>query len=301
LAEVFGVAKAGVTVLNRSPNVYASTFPSELVDCRIQDEPRRLFLKYGQTALPHVGSHRSGVGYEWTVYRDVLAPIDVGTAEAYGGYFDASSGSTWLMLEALEFHRVSRTTDPLKSMVRAAGWIADFHRINESRVPSLQDRLIRYDCEYFAQWARRTRQFTANMHPTFAWLPDLCRRFADQAGTLLNDSCTVIHGEFYPANVLAIADRICPIDWESAAIGAGEIDLASLTEGWPASVARACEQQYQQARRSSHTRSAFEARLSAAKLYFHFRWLGNGPGLAAERIASRLPAMKELGERLSLI
>jgi aminoglycoside phosphotransferase (APT) family kinase protein len=46
---------------------------------------------------------------------------------------------------------------------------------------------------------------------------------------------TVIHGEFYASNVL-IDDgidgiRVCPVDWERAAIGPALIDLAALTGG----------------------------------------------------------------------
>ena len=46
---------------------------------------------------------------------------------------------------------------------------------------------------------------------------------------------TLIHGEFYASNIV-INDsenppRVCPIDWERAAIGPGLIDLAALTAG----------------------------------------------------------------------
>jgi aminoglycoside phosphotransferase (APT) family kinase protein len=45
----------------------------------------------------------------------------------------------------------------------------------------------------------------------------------------------LIHGEFYVSNVLVhetdTGTRICPVDWEMAAIGPGLIDLAALTAG----------------------------------------------------------------------
>ena len=47
---------------------------------------------------------------------------------------------------------------------------------------------------------------------------------------------TFVHGELYPSNVLVVRDdrhpRVCPIDWEMAAIGPGLIDLAALVGGW---------------------------------------------------------------------
>ena len=46
---------------------------------------------------------------------------------------------------------------------------------------------------------------------------------------------TFIHGEFYPSNVLVQqggrTPRVCPIDWEIAAIGPGLLDLAALSVG----------------------------------------------------------------------
>ncbi len=46
---------------------------------------------------------------------------------------------------------------------------------------------------------------------------------------------TLVHGEFYPSNVVlrnsAAAGRICPLDWELAAAAPGLMDLAALTSG----------------------------------------------------------------------
>ena len=46
---------------------------------------------------------------------------------------------------------------------------------------------------------------------------------------------TLIHGEFYPSNVVMRATRsgrqICPLDWELAAKAPGLIDVAALTIG----------------------------------------------------------------------
>ena len=66
--------------------------------------------------------------------------------------------------------------------------------------------------------------------------PAVCQRADEFIAQLLAAPRTMIHGEFYPGNILYEKGRICPVDWESAAIAAGELDLAALTEGWqPAS------------------------------------------------------------------
>jgi hypothetical protein len=59
----------------------------------------------------------------------------------------------------------------------------------------------------------------------------------------------------------------CP----SAAIAVGEIDLASLTDGWREEIMRKCEVEYQQARYRDGPLEDFDRTLDAARLYFYFR------------------------------
>ena len=66
-----------------------------------------------------------------------------------------------------------------------------------------------------------------------------------------------------------------PIDWESAALAAGEIDLASLTWGWDDDLASLCEQEYCLARWPDGTPDDFALRLTAARVFLHLRWLGD--------------------------
>ena len=92
---------------------------------------------------------------------------------------------------------------------------------------------------------------------------------------LLGSPTTVIHGEFYPSNVLRVGDAIRPVDWESAAVGAGEIDLASLVEGWPEKLARECVENYRGIRWPQGAPASFERVLDAARVYLALRWLGD--------------------------
>jgi hypothetical protein len=92
---------------------------------------------------------------------------------------------------------------------------------------------------------------------------------------------------------------IYPVDWESAAVAVGEIDLAALTEGWPQAFVQQCELEYQRARWPDGPSTCFERRLAAARLYLQFRWLGS----ETDRDPS-LPRFERLrceGERLGLI
>jgi thiamine kinase-like enzyme len=68
---------------------------------------------------------------------------------------------------------------------------------------------------------------------------------------------------------------IFPVDWESAAIAAGEIDLASMTEGWPSDIVTRCREAYQRARWGNGVPEGSQIRLKAAEMYLQFRWLGD--------------------------
>ena len=110
---------------------------------------------------------------------------------------------------------------------------------------------------------------------------------------------TVVHGEFYPENILVREGAIYPIDWESTALAAGEIDLASLTEGWSEDVARDCEEQYRQVRWPGGPPDGFYRRLWTARLYLQFRWLGDHPETDVSEW--RLEALLVAGQRLGLL
>jgi len=95
------------------------------------------------------------------------------------------------------------------------------------------------------------------------------------------------------------------VDWESAAVAAGETDLAALTEGpWAEEIVRQCESEYQCARWGSGRPADFERRLDAARLYLHFRWLGERPDSNTadrEKASWRFKELRAIGQRLGLI
>jgi len=65
------------------------------------------------------------------------------------------------------------------------------------------------------------------------------------------------------------------VDWETAAIAPGEIDLATLTEGWPPEVSRQFEAEYQRARWPGGSPAGFQRNLDVARVYMQLRWLGD--------------------------
>jgi hypothetical protein len=295
-----------VTIIDRQPNDYTSTFPSEIVRCRVDDGSElQLFCKYASGGhLDAVYGHRGGVAYESAIYRHLLQPSQISTPRLYGAYRDISTGDSWLILEYLENNlRLSQLTGVPPPMCLGARWIGQFHRVSEERLSrDPVPFLIRYDADYYLGWVRRTSLFAGPLHSRFPWLRTLCERSEEFIALLLTSPLDVIHGEFYPRNILFHGGTVYPVDWESAAIAAGEIDLAALTQNWPAEIAQQCELEYQRVRWPEGSPADFEQRLCAARLYLSFRWLGDRPNWTTHPSSLRTFAqLRSAGERLGLI
>jgi hypothetical protein len=279
------------------------TFPKEIVTCRTgRGSELRLFCKYGAGLDHSCHGHRGGVAYEAAVYRHVLEPFRATTARCYGVYTEATTGEPWLILEYLTGSMfVTKGPEPA-AMNRAAAWIGRFHAAQEACLASLAVPLLRYDAGYYLNWARRTGLVADPLHACVPWLAALCERAEEFVARLLAPPVTVIHGEYYPKNVLYRRGLIYPVDWESAAIAAGEIDLAALTEGWEEESVRECSRAYQRARWPAGAPADFEQRFAAARLYLHFRWLGEQPDQTCEESDRwRFEELRSAGERLGLV
>ena len=119
-------------------------------------------------------------------------------------------------------------------------------------------------------------QEPARLRSHFSWLKTLEDCGDAWFAPLLMPPLTLIHGEFYARTVLVREEKLFITDWESAAVAPGAIDLATLSEGkhWRGPIARQCEREYQRARWPDGTPADFKRRLDAARMYLHFRWLG---------------------------
>jgi len=301
LGEVLG---DDVRVLDRSPAIWASTYPAEVVTCQLggRDE-LKLYCKYLGGQVYNSFGHRGGLAYEVDVYRGVLNGLSLSLPRFYGAYEQPTTCDLWLVLEYLD-QALRVTKGPqLQTVARAARWIGHFQAANEARISDPGTAFLRrYDSEYYLGWARRTLQFASEMDINLPWLAPLCMRFEECVAMLLSSPATIIHGEFYPHNVLMRGTEIYPIDWESAAIGAGEIDLATLTEDWSPECIRQCDQAYRQARWNKATPAGFDDRLAAARLYLCFRWMGEQPEWTLDSANhSYFDQMRALGELLGLI
>ena len=94
----------------------------------------------------------------------------------------------------------------------------------------------------------------------------MCERFPDLSDRLLEHP-VVIHSEFYPGNLAQVNDQVVIVDWESATIAAGEIDVATLVLGWNEEMSRLCQREYLEARWPKRVPDDFDTRLKIAQIY----------------------------------
>jgi len=310
-----GAARVKVRVLDRKPNREASTFPTEIVTCTVDANGRtlRLFVKYGTKEFNSVHGHRGNISYEAKVYRETLQPLRISTPTFYGVHIDKTTRAPWLMIEFLEGTRGHWSQNP-DALILSARWIGKFHALNEDRLSSPGLKFLRkYDRKYYLGWARRASRLLSNSRTSFPWLSTLCDRFEMLLPDLLEKATlTVIHGEYY-SNKTLYHDGMCsPVDWQSAAVAAGEIDLASMTQSRRSLMVRKCEREYSRSRWPGGAPEDFERILEAARVYMNLRWLGD-PGLMSrlmnpggefvpsEKFKKMIEGLYSAGKRTGLI
>jgi hypothetical protein len=298
LWEFLAVGEAeSVELVARCPNPHAGRMASESLACRLPGgNELRLFAKYGVPPAPDLCGRQGGVAYEADTYGFLIQP----PVRFHGARIDPRTGAEWLFLDYLDGAvQVSRAPDQAVGMALAARWIGEFHAAHAAGMrPQPPAGFARYDAGYYATWARRAVAFDAGRHP---WLPAAAQGY-ERMAELLVGRPTVIHGDYYADNVLYRNEAVYPVDWGWAAVAAGEIDLAALTERWPADYAGRCEAEYCQARWPGGPPTDFADTLAAARLYLCFRWLGHDPAWTADpKRRWRFDLLRDLSERLGLI
>ena len=257
-----GGRRATVVRLCRRPWEYATSAPLELVVAVTDDGGEyRLVLKHlGPRHVPEQvrrvkPSFVVDARREIEVYRRLLAPSGIGAA-LVGSRIEPATDSYWLLLEYVPGSRLFEIGEPA-AWIATARWLGAFHaRMATVDAAALRRsaRLIECGREWYRVWIDRALRFLAAEGPprsrhdgkALRWLAERYDRVIDH---LLSLPSTVIHGEFYPSNVIitVVPDGFlpCPIDWEAASVGPGVLDLAALTAGeWREQDRRDCVAAY---------------------------------------------------------
>jgi Ser/Thr protein kinase RdoA (MazF antagonist) len=278
--------------LERRPFAYASSFRIEEIDVRLGplEGGRSLTLLFKDLSPEGMldGARRAKPFFlydprrEIEMYRRILQPGRFGTATCYGAVADAAAGRYWLFLEKVPGRELYQVGE-LAVWQQAARWLAGFHARFAGRdelSPLAQDsHLLLYGADSYRRWIDRARA----AHPS---LDRLAERYDQVVDHLVALPVTVLHGDFYASNVLVEQTgedlRICPVDWELAAVGPGLFDLAALTAGqWTEAERVVVAMAYYDVHPLSACHSldgpAFLEALDWCRLHLAVQWLGWAP------------------------
>jgi len=318
LTTYFGYPRRIVT-LRRHPSRYATSFALEDFDVMFDDgrQLQMVFKDLGEEGL-HEAARVAKPRFlydplrEIATYRDILSREALGTAECYGAVVDA--GRAWLFLEKVQGQELYQIGE-LAVWSEVACWLAGMHDRFSERAEQLRrdhPRLLRYDADLHRRWFERAQEFIGrggadHERRDMARLAAGCETVIERLAAV---PVTLVHGEFYPSNVLVgdLADgrRVCPVDWEVAGVGIGLLDLAALVAGWAPVQQRAIARSYHRALQPRHgwppKEDTFASLLDYCQLARSVQWLGWSPQWTPppEHARDWLGEAVQLAERLGL-
>jgi len=268
LADHFGQRRA-IVKLARRPCPYSSSFTLDEIDVGFADGSElQLVMKDLSPEAMAEGARQARPEFlyeprrEIQAYRRILPFAPPGTATWYGAVVNPTTQRYLLFLERVDGLEL-RHVGAFSIWERAARWIARFHRsFSPADLARLveQSRVLVYDAAFYWRWLERARRFAARRPAVRRRIDRIARGYAPVVSRLARMPRTLIHGEFYPCNVLirrtGYRVRVCPVDWEMAGLGPGLIDLACLTAGWAQRDQRTLMRAYRGAASDGATKSA---------------------------------------------
>jgi len=226
------------------PYDYASSFHLDELTVVLADGTRdQLILKDFDQArmLPDARAHRpmepGDACREIDAYRRILAPAGIGP-RLQAAVADAGTRRFWLITEKVPGAELWQIGD-LAIWDGVCRWLAEMHAVfsvkiddvlaGGAAIPVLDEAWFRGGV------ARALSALAASMNERASGLRSVLTGW-DPSVELAQMDRTFIHGELYPSNIIVVGEanrlRVCPVDWETAAVGPALLDLAALTSGW---------------------------------------------------------------------
>ena len=220
---------------------------------------------------------------EIETYRTVLSNRRLNTPVFYGAVVDPSTSKHWLFLERIPGTRLKELGE-FALWESAARWAATLHLTYLPAVDELRTRehLVKYDRTYLERWIGRARQVSGGTAAAASQIETLAQSYGALIERLAVLPATLIHGEFYPSNIVVRetpkGPSVSPVDWEMAAVGPALLDLAAITSGaWTDPKVKALARAYYDASGPAFRLSSFDEFMTAldgCRLFLAVQWLG---------------------------
>ena len=308
VADRFG-SGASIARIRRARFPHLGSYDCDSVTVELEDGERlALFLKdFGFSRLSKDDRELRRVR-ELSVYRDLLAQVDLGTPRYYGSLWDESQARFWLILERVEGAVVEHVD--VERGVPAAAWLARLqgHFLRLGDRLGACDFLIRHDARFFRSKAESARRDVDRLSPASSRrLAGLLDRYDRVVDRMLGQPQSLVHGGYIPWHVLVDAGReparVCAVDWELAALGSTLYDLALFTDGVESPVREPIEQAYRDAAAQHHVpvpaRPEMQRVMDCFRLHRILDWLSRSveKQFPERKVAGLVAQAERTGER----
>ena len=240
VARHFPGRAPAISSVERKRSQYSSFYASDVITVTLESgEQVKVFLKdFGSFHHPK-DTMKERREREVVVYRDLLDGAGLDTARYYGSVRDEADGRFWLLLEFVEGVPV-RHLD-FEAWLPAVAWLGRMYGYFVARPELWRDcaALVRHDAAIFESTAEQALKSVAEYSRDLGRrLDQVVSRYHKAVAVMTAQSPTLVHGTFRPAQIIADDPhhprRICPVDWEKAAIGASLYDLTFIVDGFDA-------------------------------------------------------------------
>jgi aminoglycoside phosphotransferase (APT) family kinase protein len=294
-------SRGRIVDIGRTPCPYGSSWWLEEITLELSDKSR-IALVFKNLVREAKGSatHQVKPAFvtdptrEPWVYQNVLIDATPGPPTLWAAVTDFAAGRHWLFIERVDGAPLAHVGDT-DAWRAAAEWLGRFHATAPVR-RAVRGPLLRHNQEYHRRWLARALCALQDNAETSGAARDMARdklarlralasaheRAIEQALTT-ERSRSLIHGEFYPSNVLieqsGASFVVHPVDWEMAALGPPLLDLAALMSGrWSLDDRIAMAMAYCEGARSAGARARMLGDLllevAACRLLLAVQWLG---------------------------
>jgi hypothetical protein len=249
---------------------------AELVQTSDSTTVTSLFAKHGAAVTsdaPYRGGHVGGLAYEFHAQILAHGVANRGIAMPLGEARGLDGGMS-IFSQEIQGNRLADAK--MDGMVAAAKWLGEFHRDWEASDPPCSG-INRLDENFLRQWLDRGFSTIETNSAEGAKKALVAEHYKYDAEILLGAPQVLLHGDCYRNNAITDNSGVWFIDWELAALGPGEVDLATLTLGWPPESVAVLTSAYASARWPSGPRPDIERRLVAARRYVLLRILSLPP------------------------
>jgi hypothetical protein len=238
VARHFGEARGRVAQIQRKRSEFSSFYAADVITVRLSSGKEfKLFLKdFGSYHHPK-DTMKDRREREVVVYRDLLAGADLDTARFYGSLWDETQSRFWLLLEFVEGVPVSHLA--FEDWVSPAGWLGRMYGyfVKHPELWADCDVLVRHDAMFFQSTAEEALRSVSEFSPTLGRrLEPIVHRYDKAIAVMTSQPQTFVHGTYRPAQIITdktrLPPRICPVDFEKAAVGASLYDLTFIVDGF---------------------------------------------------------------------